>query len=219
MLQLIKRLLVAFVSGAFLWITGCSGRYLEPYSEVVLHPGMMIEGTNPNGTVLITAGDGTLRSYKGDGWEQSVRLMSRSTRWYGSLGLYDPAGSASPFGRLIAEEGRLYFTSADEAMRWLYVGSYYSKPVFTNNGLVFAYSIARPHESWQGQVRTVKIWQIYINCRRPSHLPGADDRAVKIVGGSEPEFSEPYPAPIGEEMVLGEKPYDPRNPPKNEFGN
>ena len=199
--------------------TGCSGQHLEPYSEVVMSSGMQIEGTNPNGTVVVIAGDGALRSYKGDGWETSTRLIARTTRWNGSLGLYDPADSASPFGRVLKEEGRLYFSSVDEAMRWLYVGSLHNKPVFTNNGLVFCYSVAKPHESWQGTVYDVGIWQLYINGKRPTVLPGADDRAISVIGGSIPDSSEPHPATVGYQMILGDKPYDPRNPPKNEFGN
>jgi len=205
------------LAGLFVFMMGCSGRYLEPYSEVVMSPGMRIEGTNPNGTVVVTAGDGTLRSYEGDGWEKSIRLISRVTRWDGSLGLYDPAGSSSPFGRVLVEEGRLHFSSVDQAMRYLYVGSFDTKPVFTNNGLVFTYSIAKPRESWQGTVRAVEIWQLYINGKRPTSLPGADDRAIEVSRGSIPDLSQPYPAPVGNYMVLGHKPYDPRNPPKSAF--
>jgi hypothetical protein len=214
MLQLTSDISKVLVSGLLVLIMGCSGRYLKPYSEVVMSPGMRIEGTNLNGTVLVTAGDGTLRSYKGDGWETSIRLISRPTRWNDSLGLFDPAGSSSPFGRLIVQEGRLHFSSVDDAMRWLYVGSLDTKPVFTNNGLVFSYAIARPRESWQGAVRTVEIWQLYINGKRPTNLPGADDHAIKVIGGSIPDLSQPYPAPVGRYMVLGDEPYDPRNPPK-----
>ncbi len=194
---------------------GCtSGRRLEPYTEVVMSPGMRIEGTNPNGTLIITAGDGTLRSYSGDGWQKSIRLIARRERWYGSLGLYDPAASSSPYGRLLAEEGRLHFSSVDEALRWLYVGSLHTKPVFRNDGLVLCYSVAKVPDTGQVAARDVAIWQIYINGKRPTAMPGADDRAITVMGGSIPEASEPYPAPVGYVKVLGREPYDPRNPPK-----
>jgi len=212
MLQRASNISKVLLAGLLFFMMGCSGRYLEPYSEVVMSPGMRIEGTNPNGTVVVTAGDGTLRSYKGDGWETSIRLISRSERWNDSLGLYDPAGSSSPFGRVLVEEGRLHFSSVDDAMRYLYVGSLYTKPVFTNNGLVFCYSLAKPRESWQGTVRSVHILQIYINGVRPTSLPGADDRAIRVTGGSILDSSQPYPAPVGRYMVLGDEPYDPGHP-------
>jgi hypothetical protein len=141
-------------------------------------------------------------------------MIARSTWWAGSLGIYDAAGSSRPFGRVLTEEGRLHFATVDEALRYLYVGSFYDKPVFTNSGLVFCYAVSEPKESWQGVVRTVKVWQIYINGKRPTTLPGADDSAIAVTGGAIPDTSVPNPRPVGYELVLGKQPYDPRNPPR-----
>ena len=194
---------------------GCtSNRHLEPYTEAVLSPGMRIEGTNPNGTVAITAGNGTARTYSGDGWQVSKRLIARHERWDGSLGLYGPADSSSPYGRTLVEEGRLHFSTVDEALRWLEVGSLHAKPVFRNDGLVFCYDVPIPQGASHGAVRSIAVWQIYIDGTRPTSMPGADDGAIKVSGGSVAENSEPHPAPVGYAVLLGKEPYDPRHPVK-----
>lgn len=198
--------LLTLLSAITLALVGCSGRHLKPYSEVVMSPGMRIEGTNRNGTVVVTAGHGTSRSYSGDGWQKSIRLISRASRWNGSLGLYDPAASSSPHGRVLAEEGRLHFSSVEDALRWLYVGSLHTKPVFRNDGLVFCYSVAEPQASWQGTVRGVEIWQVYVNGKRPTSMPGADDNAIKVSGGTIAESSKPHGSLVGSEVSWGKEP-------------
>ncbi|MEA3209696.1 MAG: hypothetical protein QOE70_2753 [Chthoniobacter sp.] len=193
-----------------LLLTGCATegpRQLLPESETVMTPGMRVTATNPNGTVTITAGEGTRRHYSGTGWQKSLSLIARSARWNGSLGLYDPASSFSPYGRLLAEEGRIHCTSISEAMRWLYVGSALNHPTYTNNGLVFCYSIAVPPDAAREPARSVELWQLYINGRRPQHLPGANDRAIRVEGGSIPNTSMAYRAPVGYDMLLGDHEY------------
>ncbi len=166
---------------------------LKPYSEVVMTPGMRITGTNPNGTVTITAGEATRRTYSGTGWQKSRKLIARRGRWYGSLGLYDPAASFSPYGRLLVEEGQRHFHSVAEAMRWLHE---YQYNAYTNNGLVFDYRLSAPPPPDTGEpARDVYLWQIYINGRRPKHLPGANDNAIRVEGGSIPNTATPHPDP------------------------
>jgi len=181
-------------------------RQLLPYTETVLSPGMRVAATNPNGTVTITAGEGTRRDYAGIGWQKSLSLIARSSRWNGSLGLYDPASSFSPYGRLLAEEGRIHCTSVSQAMRWLYVGSDHTRPIYTNNGLVFGYSIVTPPDGGE-PTRSVELWQLYINGRRPRHLPGANDRAIQVAGGSIPDTSTPHPVAVGYELSQGNREY------------
>jgi len=161
----------------------------------------------PNGTITITAGDGTERSFSGDGWSKNRRLIARTARWYGSLGLYDPADSFSPYGRLLVDEGRLFFETESEALRYLYVGGSYSKPMFTNRGLVVGYHI----EAISGgePAREVEVWQIYIKGKRPQSLRGADDAAIRVEGGVIPDSASPNPAPVGYEMNLGAHEYVP----------
>ena len=181
---------------------------LPASTEFVLKDGMTITATNRNGTVTISAGPGTERTFSGDGWTKRRNLIPRDTRWYGSLGLYDPGESSSPYGRLLADEGRLFFKSESEALRYLYPGSDDMKPVFNNRGLVVGYHV----ENIPGgePARSVEIWQIYINGQRPKSMRGADDAAISIKGGTIPETATPHPAPVGLEMTLGDEEYRPR---------
>lgn len=194
-----------------LLIAGCATqppRQLLPFSETVMSPGMRVTAMNPNGTVTITAAEGTLRRYSGNGWQKSSSLIARSTRWNGSLGLYDPASSFSPYGRLLAEEGRIHCTSVSQAMRWLYVGSDRNRPTYTNNGLVFCYSVSVPPNGGES-TRSVELWQLYINGRRPDHLPGANDRAIRVEAGSIPDTSTPHSVTVGYELSQGSHEYRP----------
>ena len=196
---------------AFLLImmaAGCAPKHdLLPYTEYVLTRGMKISANTPNGHIEILAGEGTERTFSGDGWEKRRSLIPRTTRWYGSLGLYDPADSSSPYGRLLVDEGRLFFESESEALRYLYVGSDYSKPVFNRRGLVVGFHI-EPVGSGE-PVRSVEVWQIYIKGRRPQTMRGADDEAIRVEGGEIPESASPYPAEVGYEKTLGEREYVP----------
>lgn len=191
---------------ACLLATSCQ-QNLPTTTEFVLSEGMVITATNPNGTVTISAGPGTERTFSGDGWNKRRNLIPRDTRWCGSFGLYDPAESSSPYGRLLADEGRLFFKSESEALRYLDAEGEYFKFVFNNRGLVVGYHV----ESIPGgePTRSVQVWQIYINGQRPASLRGADDTAVTMKSGTIPDTATPYPAPVGLEMTLGDKEYSP----------
>jgi hypothetical protein len=189
-------------------VTGCATmRDVLPTTEYVLSAGMKISAETPNGHVEIRAGNGTERSFSGDGWSKKRVLVPRSTRWYGSLGLYDPAASHSPYGRLLADEGRLFFESESEALRYLYVGSGHLKPVFSSRGLVVGFHVAPGPDG--EPTRHIVLWQIYIHGERPRALRGADDAAIKVEGGEIPEIASPNPARIGHPMTLGAHEYAP----------
>ena len=213
-----------------IFLTGCSTKNeLLSYTEVVLKPGMIVTATNANGTVTIKAGKGTTRIFSGKNWEKKRNLIPRRERWYGSLGLYDPASSRSPYGRLLVDEGRLYFSSVSKALKYLYSDSHYFKPVYTNNGLVFGYHVetfselkepikSHYEETFGGvkePTRSIQLWQIYINGKRPTNIPGADDSAITISGGDILETSTPYPAPIGYVRPLGKEEYRPEKTKDN----
>jgi hypothetical protein len=168
---------------------------------------MVIRATNPKGTVTVSAGPGTERTFAGDGWRKRRNLIPRTTRWYGSLGLYDPAASFFASGRLLVDEGQLFFQSESEALRYLYQEGTYMKPVFNNRGLVFGFHV----EDIPGgePTRSVEVWQIFINGQRPQSLRGANDAAVTVLQGSIPDTAQPHPAEVGYEVRLGDKEYSP----------
>jgi hypothetical protein len=192
-------------------ISGCAaddrGKLL-PYTEVVLTPGMKISATHPHGSIEIHADDDASRIFSGRNWMIQTRLIPRRTRWYGSLGLYDPAPSWKPGGRLLVDEGRQFFESEDQALRFLNVGSQMRKPIFTNQGLVIGYH----EEPTPGDrpVRSITIWQIYINGKRPTSMTGADDSAITVTGGEILDFASPNPAEIGYARHLSDEPYRPQ---------
>ena len=173
-----------------------SDRQLRPYSEVVLQPGMRITAVTPNGPLTITAGEGTRRTFQGENWHKSLLLVARTSRWYGSLGLYDPAESYSPYGRLLAEEGRQHFSTESDAEAWLRGRSFEAgvgkeKLIFTNDGLVLRYSMCLVPGTGVPTAQ-VDLWQIYVDGHRPHSLPGADDGAIRVEGGTVAEFSTPH---------------------------
>jgi hypothetical protein len=187
-------LLVLWVGSSL--VAQVSAHQLHPYTEAVLDPGMKLTAKTPNGALTILAGRGTRRTYRGDGWEKSLLLVARKSRWYGSLGLYDPAESYSPYGRLLVEEGRQHFSTEAEAAGWLRgrsretdVGK--DKLLFTNDGLVLRYSL-RPVPGTGVPTAQVDLWQIYVGGRRPHGLLGADDKAIRIDGGAVAESSTPH---------------------------
>ena len=184
----------------FALLTSCAAFRpgMRPTTEYVLTDGMTISATTKNGVVSIAGKKGTKRVFSGDGWSKTRCLIPRDVRWYGSLGLYDPAGSFSPYGRLLVDEGRLFFESKSDALQYLRAN--YFKPVFNNHGLAVGYRIA----TYPGKeaTRSVEVWQIYINGKRPDSLRGANDAAFKVVGGKIPDFAKPYPAVIGHKMEL-----------------
>jgi len=197
-----------------LLVSSCSSQddsKLLSYTEVVLMPGMSVIASNANGSIKITAGEETKRTFEAGEWKKETNLIPRKQRWYGSLGLYDPAPSNVPYGRLLVDEGRLHFSSINEALRYLYVGSTFYKPVYTNDGLVFGFDVKRMGNN--EPTRSVKLWQIYINGKKPKIITGAKDNSIKIIGGETPKTSEPYPAPVGYEMILGEIEYNPNKSP------
>src|SRR5664279_2948218 len=114
-----------------LLLVACDDRALV--NECVLSEGMKITAFTPSGKIKIEGGKGLSRSYSGDGWSITTTLLPRPTRWYGSLGAYDPADGPSIYGRLIVDEGRQFFSSESEALRYLQAMSGYFKKLTYNN--------------------------------------------------------------------------------------
>jgi len=95
---------------------------LLPHSEPVLQPKDTIVVNHPVGSLEIQAVSAASRRFVSDGWEIELDLIPRKSRWDGSAGRYDPATSSVPYGRLIFEEGRQFFSSESEALRFLNLG-------------------------------------------------------------------------------------------------
>lgn len=179
-------------------------------TESVLSDGMKIFASTPNGKILIKGKNGFTRVYSGDSWSKTSTLIPRPTRWYGSLGLYDPADSSTMHGRLLVDEGRQFFSSESEALRYMQsLSGYYGNLTYNNRGLVIAYKVI---DIEGGEpTRSLTLWQFYIDGKKPTTLRGAVDKNVKIEGGTIPETATPFPAKIGYERALGNSEYNATN--------
>ena len=175
-------------------------------TEVVLSDGMKIAAVTPSGKILIEGKAGALRVYSGEDWSRTAKLIPRQDRWDGSHGLYDSAGSATLENRLILEEGRQYFSSESEALRYMQrLKGYYGPLTYTNSGLVIAYKIIDIKN--EKPTRSLELWQFYINGKMPTLLRGAVDQSIEVSGGTIPDQSTPAPVPVGYERELADSEY------------
>lgn len=177
--------------------------------ETVMTPGMKIVASTARGVVTIEATSEAARSYSGDGWRGDSTMRRRTERWSGSLGLYDPAPSRTPGGRLLVEEGRQHFDNQSDAMRFLQrLRGHFGPLTFSSTGLVVAYAV----EPIPGQspTRSVAVWQLYVAGRRPTSLPHATDDRLQLLNGTVAEESRPHDAPVGYQRELADSEYDGR---------
>jgi len=126
-----------FLLLALLGLTSCHTDNVDlSKNEPVLTEGMKITGSMPKEMIVIEGLKGSKRRYSGDGWSKTSTLIARSTRWYGSLGLYDPAESYSLGNRLLLDEGRQFFSSESEALRYIKkLSALYRAIIISSEGL------------------------------------------------------------------------------------
>lgn len=189
------------------WMISCKGNSRQPIiTESVITEGMKITVFTSNETITIEGKKGFNRIFYGDNWVKDSILVPRMTRWDGSLGLYDPGKSNSLGNRLVVDEGKQFFASESEALRYIQVlSAYYGKIAYTNNGLVVGYKATNiPNEK---PSRSLVIWQFYINNAKPTSIRGANDESIKIIGGSTPNTATPAQAKVGYERELANKEY------------
>ncbi len=148
--------------------------------EVVMKKGMQITATTQSGRIQIIAGEGYKRIYNWDGCSKEVRLYARASRWYGSLGLYNPGAgivwwvSCNGFSRAVVEEGQQHFKTGDEAAAWLnsLKGLEYA---YNNSGLVVGWKKIPGRSELD-----VEVWQVLIAGQKPTSLSGARDSALAV---------------------------------------
>lgn len=196
-----------FLLPALVLVSAC-GKHVAvaPGTESVLSEGMRITAITPSGELVIEGKRGTERSYSGPGWSKISTLIPRTKRWYGSLGVYDPADSSTQSGRVLVDEGRQFFSSESEALRYLnHLSGYFGELTYTKSGLVVAYKVI-PVEGGS-PIRSIAVWQFYINGQKPASLRGSDESRIRIKGGSIPNTATPAVAPLGLERELSPTEY------------
>ena len=180
-----KRLCISLGVLSLLWLQGCAPSSTPASggspttSEIVMAPGMTITATTPNGTITVSAGTGMARSYTWDGATRSVQMWPRSQRWNGSLGLYYPGPgfhwkSNEGIARGVLEEGQQHFKTVNAALKWIRARTWMPH-LYTKSGLVVGWMKVPARRQLN-----VDVWQIYINGRKPSNLPGSQDNKIVV---------------------------------------
>jgi hypothetical protein len=148
-------------------------------NEIVMSEGMMITVNTSVGTMKITAGKGSKRSYSWEGATRFVIMLPRHERWYGSLGIYYPGPgnhwkNHKGIRRAVVEEGQQHFVAVDEALKWIDSRAWMPH-VYTDDGLVVGWEKTPSRDQLN-----VDVWQIYINGEKPANLPGSQNDKVIV---------------------------------------
>lgn len=145
-------------------------------NEVVMPPNSTLKLSNANGSIEIKSGEGLKRYYSWDGATRSIVMWPRTSRWYGSFGLYFPGPgyhwlNHNGIKRAVVEEGQQHFNTIDEALAWLHL-PYHSDCTYRDDGLVVCYS-----KDINRSQLSVDVWQIYVGGKTLSdHKESAGDR-------------------------------------------
>jgi hypothetical protein len=147
-------------------------------TEVALSPGMSIRARTTSGLIAIRAGNGLRRSYTWKSATRSVEMVPRGERWNGSLGLHFPGSGRhweehDGVTRAVVEEGQQDFETTRDALRW--IGDRWTTLVYRNDGLAVGWSKVPARRQLN-----VEVWQILVAGRKPTRLPGSDDRAIEV---------------------------------------
>ena len=192
-------------------LTGCS-RLSAQTNEVVICPG---------GSVVVDIGDSSFsikstgyltREVETPGSKRLVTLIARTERWYGSLGLYNPAAGDSRI-HVVMEEGLQHFSSVEELHYWL---GYMQRQVplaYTSDGLVVAgrYKTRPPGVSAGPEsALTVYVWRLLVNGARPVGLAGAHDERFRNISLPPPTCSKPRPFAASLPKVINGRRYSGR---------
>lgn len=176
---------------ALLVVTQLSFAQVRP--ELVMREGTRIEASHDGSTITVTAGKEIDRIYESGGCKLKSNMNARTSRWFGSLGIYDPAGSVgwslftpaacNGISRTVVGEGQIHFDDMQFVYEWIRRQQRgYGKTgntVWTNDGLLVAWNTVPGRAQLNADVL-----QICINGKRPKNLEGATDSAIKIAFSS-----------------------------------
>lgn len=179
---------------AVLWAAACSAAHAANGTavELVLTPGTRMRVSTPAGTVDILAGTGIERTYEWNGCSLKSRMTVRTSRWYGALGVYDPAGRIFPslpwerckgLSRTVVAESQIHFADLESANFWVqrFCRHRGAEGAWSSDGLVACWSITPVREQLAMDVR-----QVCIGGRFPSALAGANDSALLLANAATP---------------------------------
>ena len=146
--------------------------------DLVMSPGMRITAKTSVGTIAITAVDQQTRSYTWEGATRAVERSPATERFFAEDGLfYKGKGNHwrdhHGITRCLTKEANKLFITVEDAMAWIKEPERASF-VYRGDGLMVGWDkIADPKQL------TVEVWQILIDGKKPTRLPGSqDDRIV-----------------------------------------
>ena len=178
--------------------------------ELVLYDGARLTAHTSSGVISVLAGSGIARTYEWSGCSLESRMVERTRRWYGSLGVYDPAASYGwPFSifricngvsRTVVAEGQIHFADARAAEDWIHRYARVFPTVWSNDGLLVQWFVSPGREQL-----SVDVWQLRISGRPPTQLSGATDELLQLsrTGGSGPLRQDC--AAVGSDVALETK--------------
>lgn len=175
--------------------------------ELALQDGARLEASTDNSNVAVIAGDKLKRRYEWDGCGLDANMIPRQERWFGSLGMYDPAGRLSidpnagchGISRPVVQEGQIHFADKKAAEVWISRNTLATlyKTVWTNDGLFIRWSI-----NPQRYQINVDLWQICIEGKKPTELAGALDNAIKVSHPKGSEFARRDCVNVSERVII-----------------
>lgn len=153
-------------------------------TELVMREGVTIQAQKDGSSINVRSGNGFDRAYEWDNCTLKSNMGARKQRWFGSMGIYDPAPSfglsSSPRGcsgisRTVVQEGQIHFDDLRFAYEWIRRRPSSYKTVWTNDGLLVSWATV------PGRTQlNVDVWLVCIDGRRPSQLDGATDTAIRV---------------------------------------
>src|SRR4051812_45046493 len=159
---------------------------IPPGNEVAMSPETKIVATTPNGTMQIAAGKGLKRSFTWEGATRTVEMWPRGERWLGSLGLAFPGPgdhwqNHNGITRGVIEEGQQHFKTTNDALQWIRQYQQYMPFVYRNDGLMVGWDKTLPRRQLN-----VNVWQIMIDGKKPTSLPGSEDDKIVVEDAKPP---------------------------------
>ena len=158
------------------------GGRLPATCEVVMSPGMKITATTSEGTIAVTAADELTRPIPGTAglvrsrWNpknpgiSAVSVCSLRVRSCTGVNI-----TASPCS---TEEGQQDFKTVEEVMKWIKEPERMS-PVYRDDGLMVGWYKDLPRK-----MLDVHVWQILINGKKPTRLPGSQNDKIVVETGA-----------------------------------
>ena len=158
-------------------------------AELVLNDKVQLKVKGgPSGSLFIVTSPNFGRTYRWGGCTLNSHMAPRASRWFGSLGIYDPAPagggrreseSSDPnchgISRTVVEEGQIHFASESAALTWLNQYAKLPASTWSEDGLVLSWNVTPS----RAQLR-VELWQICIAGHRPTSLAGASKDSLQI---------------------------------------